>query len=77
MPLENCNTATLQQREQSGACSSLPSASSVDKVNTATARAKRSFPTHTERVDSFYWKQLTTFPELVDPFPKNVDFVRI
>ncbi len=32
---------------------------------------------HTEKVDSPYWKKLTTFPELVDSFAKNVDFVRI
>jgi hypothetical protein len=44
-------------------------------------------PIHTEKVDSPYWKKLTTFPEQVlckqseqvraDSFAKNVDFVRI
>ena len=28
-------------------------------------------------VDLFYWDKLTTFAEVVDFFPKNVDFVRI
>lgn len=31
-------------------------------------------PIHTEKVDSFYRNQLTTFAEVIDSFPKNVDF---
>ena len=33
--------------------------------------------TRTEKVDSLTCESLTTFPEVVDSFPKNVDFVRI
>ena len=33
-----------------------------------------SFP---EKVDLLIWERLTTFPEMVDSFPKNVDSVRI